>query len=281
MDLTPDSELVFQKSATGIHQNPRQILTISNNHPEGVAFAFKVKTTAPKLFVVRPNSGKLGAGEKVEITIILQLRDGSIDTKRKDKFLVQSVKLPAAMAALDENAYQTQVGELWALAEESKKSGDSSSSSADGLLEKKIKCTYTLEDSTAPPANVDLVKSKNIESSAVGVPVIEDNASQLPDSVAVTAVSTPVSNNPLEKAIKELRDSKEKIVSLQSACDGYKQELERLNVLRQRRADATVPPTSTTNGMSSKSHKVSASGVNFQALMLLCFISFILGAWLF
>lgn len=86
----------------------------------------------------------------------------------------------------------------------------------------------------------------------------------------------------LDKALKELRDSKEKIISLQSACDGYKQELERLNVLRQRKADVSVSPTSITNPATvTKSHKSTASGVNFQALMLLCLISFILGAWLF
>lgn len=106
------------------------------------------------------------------------------------------------------------------------------------------------------------------------------------DSTIAVTPATATTANPaaLDKALKELRDSKEKIISLQSACDGYKQELERLNVLRQRRADASVPPTSTANSSTAtKSHKssASASGVNFQALMLLCFLSFILGAWLF
>ena len=97
-------------------------------------------------------------------------------------------------------------------------------------------------------------------------------------SVVPASPAPPNNDAALEKA---LRESKEKIASLQSACDGYKQELERLNTLRQRRADATVPPTSTANPLvAAKSHKV-ANGVNFQALMILCLISFILGAWLF
>ena len=145
MELSPDSEIVFQKSPT--HQNPRQTLTITNNLTEESSLAFKVKTTAPKQFVVRPNSGKLAPGEKIDITIVLQLRDGSIDTKRKDKFLVQSIKLSSDVASLDENSFQAKVGDLWNLAEQSKKTaGDSG---ADVILEKKIKCIYALEDLVA------------------------------------------------------------------------------------------------------------------------------------
>jgi hypothetical protein len=145
MELSPDTELVFQKSQT--HQNPRQTLTITNNTKESF-LAFKVKTTAPKLFVVRPNSGKLAFGEKIDITIVLQLRDGSIDTKRKDKFLVQSIKLPPDVASLDENSFQAKVGELWNLAEQSKKTAGEIGT--DVILEKKIKCIYALEDLVAP-----------------------------------------------------------------------------------------------------------------------------------
>lgn len=97
----------------------------------------------------------------------------------------------------------------------------------------------------------------------------------------------PPSNLALEKALKELRESKDKIVSLQSACEGYKQELDRVNMLRQRRADSSIPTTSTVTSSSSSSSSNKSlkqqqpNGVNFQALALLCFISFILGAWLF
>ena len=145
MDLSPDSELTFQKSTT--NQNPRQTLTITNNLSDGSVLAFKVKTTAPKQFVVRPNAGKLSPGENVDITIVLQFRDGIVDTKRKDKFLVQGIKIPSENDLLDEKEFQVKVGELWAAAEETKKTaGDAFS---DIMLEKKIKCIYALDDASS------------------------------------------------------------------------------------------------------------------------------------
>lgn len=70
----------------------KKILTVTNNSTD-TAVAFKVKTTAPKLYCVRPNSGRIGPGESVEVSVLLQpmKEDPPLGTKCKDKFLVQSV----------------------------------------------------------------------------------------------------------------------------------------------------------------------------------------------
>ncbi|KAI1081208.1 VAMP-associated protein [Whalleya microplaca] len=62
-----------------------------NTHP----VAFKVKTTAPKQYCVRPNSGRVEPGKEVEVSVILQAmkQEPPLDTKCRDKFLVQSVAI--------------------------------------------------------------------------------------------------------------------------------------------------------------------------------------------
>jgi hypothetical protein len=55
-----------QTTRTGpLTQLVKRSLLIHNPHPSPLAF--KVKTTAPKQYTVRPNSGRIEAGESVEI----------------------------------------------------------------------------------------------------------------------------------------------------------------------------------------------------------------------
>lgn len=54
--------------------------------------AFKVKTTAPKLYCVRPNAGRIEPHESVDVSVQLQSlkEEPPVNVKCKDKFLVQS-----------------------------------------------------------------------------------------------------------------------------------------------------------------------------------------------
>jgi hypothetical protein len=47
-----------------------QTLRLKNPHSDPIAF--KVKTTAPKQYCVRPNSGRIEPGKDVEVQILLQ-----------------------------------------------------------------------------------------------------------------------------------------------------------------------------------------------------------------
>ena len=55
-----------------------------------------MKTTAPKQYCVRPNSGRIEPGQEVEIQVLLQAmkEDPPLDARCRDKFLVQSVGIP-------------------------------------------------------------------------------------------------------------------------------------------------------------------------------------------
>ncbi|RLM01241.1 hypothetical protein CFD26_108752 [Aspergillus turcosus] len=74
-----------------------EILHLSNNNPEPVVF--KVKTTAPKHYCVRPNSGRIEPGKNVDVHVLLQAmkEEPAPDAKCKDKFLVQTVAVTGDM----------------------------------------------------------------------------------------------------------------------------------------------------------------------------------------
>lgn len=102
LEVSPDDELSFilsPKEAT-----PKAILTLKypSGGSQGEAIAFKVKTTQPRRYLVRPNQGLLLPGQTEQIQILLVEKDkvslwqsyerlgqSALDSS-KDKFLVQS-----------------------------------------------------------------------------------------------------------------------------------------------------------------------------------------------
>lgn len=57
--------------------------------------AFKVKTTSPKKYCVRPNTGLVSPNGTCDVTVTMQAqREAPPDMQCKDKFLVQSVAVP-------------------------------------------------------------------------------------------------------------------------------------------------------------------------------------------
>ncbi|KAG0669701.1 phosphatidylinositol-binding protein scs2 [Maudiozyma exigua] len=101
-------------------------IEITNESDEAVAF--KVKTTAPKLYCVRPTAGKIDAGEstKIEIIFLGLAEEPEKDSKCKDKFLVLTLPAPYDLDGKS-------VSELWtSLEAEFKKS----------MISKKIKVAY-------------------------------------------------------------------------------------------------------------------------------------------
>ncbi|KAG5648337.1 hypothetical protein DXG03_004909 [Asterophora parasitica] len=88
VSLNPSSSLGFKRPLT---QLVKRSLTITNTNPYPIAF--KVKTTAPKLYCVRPNSGRVASGESVDVSVMLQAlrEEPPLNAKCKDKFLIQSI----------------------------------------------------------------------------------------------------------------------------------------------------------------------------------------------
>lgn len=88
LSLDPDNTLHFCKTSTTT--SPSRVLKLTNVHAGCVAF--KVKTTAPKGYLVRPSNGTLKPQESQEVQIILQMQTQSAEsTANPDRFLVQAV----------------------------------------------------------------------------------------------------------------------------------------------------------------------------------------------
>ena len=100
-------EIVFPNV---LNQEAVFILKVSNVSSSAVAF--KVKTTAPKNYLVKPSAGAIPASGSIDIKITLnkQTTDPSVNN---DRFLVQAVKSPSGKeltkeewAAVDKSAIQ-------------------------------------------------------------------------------------------------------------------------------------------------------------------------------
>ncbi|KAI7842517.1 hypothetical protein COHA_003871 [Chlorella ohadii] len=74
--------------------------TLTLQNPTGERVAFKVKTTSPKKYCVRPSSGIVEPGSSKEVQVIMQAQREYPPSLAdcKDKFLVQCVKLGASDA---------------------------------------------------------------------------------------------------------------------------------------------------------------------------------------
>jgi len=95
--LQPSNSLGFHRPLT---QNVKRSLHITN--PNADPISYKIKTTAPKLYCVRPNSGKVEPGQTVEVQVMLQAmkEEPPLNAKCKDKFLIQTMLIPPEKSAL-------------------------------------------------------------------------------------------------------------------------------------------------------------------------------------
>ena len=105
-----------------------EYLTLSN--PTNQPLAFKVKTTAPKLYCVRPNASVIEPGQSLQISIILQGFSQPLpsDYKCKDKFLLVSVPASPQTDA-------SKIGELWPQLEAQNKAQ---------VISKKLRVSYVI-----------------------------------------------------------------------------------------------------------------------------------------
>jgi len=109
LEIDPETELKFTLSKN--EATPRCIMTLRHPGNSTEHIAFKVKTTQPRRYLVRPNQGLLAPGGSESISILLVEKDKQILLQSyerlgqsgldhsKDKFLVQSCTVGPAFAA--------------------------------------------------------------------------------------------------------------------------------------------------------------------------------------
>ncbi|KAI5812597.1 PapD-like protein [Pyronema omphalodes] len=262
IELDP-SELSFQRPFT---REVIQTLRIKNTNYDPVAF--KVKTTAPKMYCVRPNSGRIEAGKEVEVQVILQAMkaDPPSDFKCKDKFLVQSVAITADREA-------TNVQSIWQAVEQTEKSA---------IKERKIRVIYLEADedsSSAPAGNYDAspppyaspstpVDAQSIQSANTR-PISRDAASNMSPSIHST-------RSIAEDKDAELTAARATIARLEAEL---KQQSLRLRKTAGAASDAKDKITEgAAAGMNMTAHP--PEGIPVQICAALCLLAFFI-AWFF
>ncbi|XP_060929965.1 vesicle-associated membrane protein-associated protein B/C [Limanda limanda] len=94
--LEPQHELKFRGPFTDV-----VTATLKLSNPTDRNVCFKVKTTAPRRYCVRPNSGIIDAGNSVNVSVMLQPFDYDPNEKSKHKFMVQSLLAPYDMTDME------------------------------------------------------------------------------------------------------------------------------------------------------------------------------------
>ncbi|PMD27160.1 VAMP-associated protein [Hyaloscypha hepaticicola] len=283
-------ELAFQRPFT---TEVSQVLKIKNaNH---TPVAFKVKTTAPKQYCVRPNSGRIEPGKEVEVVVLLQAMkvEPPLDAKCRDKFLVQSV-------AVTSDKEFTNINEIWQHVDQAEKSS---------VQEKKIRVVYLppgganaavtplkngtngltngATPDTAPPAYTsqrspspeeasytpDTRRSVAGGASSVRLEDEPSNARSLGDAKASS--SNPAMPSTAPPAVPMSYDElKAKLAEAQATIASYAQE----GGVRMRKVAKGETSNETVNQIA---HRVQTNqGVPLQVVAALCLVSFLL-AYLF
>ncbi|KAJ5081563.1 PapD-like protein [Penicillium alfredii] len=262
-----------------------QVLHLHNTNEEAVVF--KVKTTAPKHYCVRPNSGRIEPGKQVDVQVLLQAmkEEPATDAKCKDKFLVQSVSVSpdmeyANVTSIFEKSAKSSVVErkirvLWL------QSDATSTSSQNGANE------TTVDDE--PPAYTS--PGGNFETPAPGLSKKSANdASPIPppDFSEKPKSETSPKNEPAPSSIS---NAKSAVASALPSSDELKGQLADANAqiqrlkdrladqgLRQRKTggEATTPPAPM-----QQQHAQTEAGVPIQIVAGLCLLSFLIAYFFF
>ncbi|EXJ88111.1 hypothetical protein A1O1_05039 [Capronia coronata CBS 617.96] len=263
VELQP-AELGFRRP---FNHEVSEVLKVTNVNDAPVAF--KVKTTAPKQYCVRPNSGIIPPHESVEVQVLLQAmkEDPPLDAKCRDKFLVQSV-----LTSPDQDSNVTT---LWQTVEKTSKSS---------IQERKIRVNFlppfdatpngTSSHEDHPPAYSSpspKFGSPAPESSAGGsfVDSAKNMATNAAEASGLTGAAAAVSNavpTSSEELKEQLAAAKAQIKQLSSQLQDPK--------LRQRKMQEANDKV---QSVVQQSHE---TGVPLQIVAGLCLISFLI-AYLF
>lgn len=290
VELDPP-ELGFKRP---FQQEVSQVLRLKNPHSDPVAF--KVKTTAPKQYCVRPNSGRIEPGKDVEVQILLQAmkEDPPLDAKCRDKFLVQSVAVSA-------DKEFTNVASIWSHIEQTDKKS---------IQEKKIRVIFlSADDVTATPPKTNGAahdRAAAFHSPSPEAVTPQRGVSETP----VGPVSRPESRPADAKNLGEARDSAQNpatsnlkasvgaaAAGVASAIPTSSADLQAqladakatISDLRKRLEDSTsgLRQRKTGTGEDSKQQlatalqQAPAGGVSVQIVAALCLLSFLLAYFLF
>nr|XP_010585432.1 vesicle-associated membrane protein-associated protein A [Loxodonta africana] len=147
--LDPPTDLKFKGPFTDVVTTNLKL-----RNPSDRKVCFKVKTTAPRRYCVRPNSGIIDPGLTVTVSVMLQPFDYDPNEKSKHKFMVQTIFAPPNTSDMDA---------VWKEAK------------PDELMDSKLRCVFEMPNENdklgiTPPGTATAITSLNSINSTVATP---------------------------------------------------------------------------------------------------------------
>ncbi|TSK16100.1 Vesicle-associated membrane protein-associated protein A [Bagarius yarrelli] len=138
--LDPPSDLKFKGPFTDVVTTNLKL-----RNPSDKKVCFKVKTTAPRRYCVRPNSGAIDPGSSVIISVMLQPFDYDPNEKSKHKFMVQTIYAPSNITDLEA---------VWKDAK------------PEDLMDSKLRCVFELPSENDKINDLELTKAAPVLNSS-------------------------------------------------------------------------------------------------------------------
>nr|CAD7442557.1 unnamed protein product [Timema bartmani] len=184
-------------------------------NPSDKKVCFKIKTTAPKKYCVRPNSGVLDAKALIDVAVSLQPFDFDPNEKNKHKFMVQTMIAPDGEINLDS---------LW------------KDVNPENLMDSKLKCVFELP--VDPSAST---QENNVDASPA---IHEEKAKRVGDGPKSSPKPNSVEGE-LMKAAAEVKHLREEESQLRQENLQLKEE-----ILRIRRSNANIDSSASLSSLS-------------------------------
>ncbi|XP_069740941.1 vesicle-associated membrane protein-associated protein B/C isoform X1 [Narcine bancroftii] len=213
--LEPPNELKFKGPFTDVVTTN---LKLSNPSDKNVCF--KVKTTAPRRYCVRPNSGVIDARTSINVSVMLQPFDYDPNEKSKHKFMVQSMFAPADCQDMEA---------VWKEAK------------SDDLMDSKLRCVFELpseNEKTWRPLYAK--RNHELEINKVTSTSLKTEASMMSKSTSST-----LDDSDMRKLMDDCRILKSEVQRLREENKHLKED----DGLRMRRMPQVGNPTPSSNTM--------------------------------
>jgi hypothetical protein len=188
--IEPPNELTFTGPFT---QAVYSYMKLKN--PSDKKVCFKIKTTAPKRYCVKPNSGVVDPNTEVSIAVSLQPFEFDPAEKNKHKFMVQSMFAPET-GEINQDT-------LWKEADQN------------DLMDSKLKCVFAL------PPGQELKEEKfepsgydNARSQAAPTPAQQSEVKTEPDQMSAAVGEIKKLNDQLSQLRQENINLKEETLRL-------------------------------------------------------------------
>ncbi|XP_019403730.1 PREDICTED: vesicle-associated membrane protein-associated protein B/C isoform X1 [Crocodylus porosus] len=204
LSLDPQHELRFKGPFTDVVTTNLKL-----GNPTDKNVCFKVKTTAPRRYCVRPNSGIIDAGTSINVSVMLQPFDYDPNEKSKHKFMVQSMFAPADTSDMEA---------VWKEAK------------PEELMDSKLRCVFELPAENDKPHDVEINK------------IVSTTAAKTESSVMSKSISSSLDDSEVKKVKEDYKRLQVEVQRLREENKQFKEE----DGLRMRKTSQTNNPASAT-----------------------------------